>query len=141
MGDLLARRPDFDVTACCWHKHGWEAAGEWSVQDATKVSRAKAIARFSLGECEWTAVGAWKRYIRGLTDQEIYEWWVEYYDWCDDDRGGGWETHPDKRPDDWTEPDPYHEERPYWQFCPRDHPDAHPVWICGLRELGAPANV
>lgn len=138
--DSKADQRDFDVSSCCWHKHGWESAGEWSVQDATKVSRAEAMSRFARGECQWRDVGAWKRYLRPLDDQEVYEWWVEHDDWRDDDRGGGWEKHPDKRPEGWVEPDPYYEERPYWHFCLPDHADAHPAWICGLREDGAPTD-
>lgn len=130
---------DFHIEGCCWHAHGWEcAANEYTVQDATKVSRAEAMARFAHGECLWVEVGAWKRYIRPLDPQEVYEWWVERDDWMYGERGGGWETHPDERPADWQEPAPYYEDRPYWQFCAADHPAAHPVWICGLRADGAP---
>lgn len=134
--------PEFYIDACCWHAHGWEsAANEYTVQDAAKYTRAQARQRFSHGECMWTETGVWKRYIRPLDSQEVYEWWIEHDDWMEDERGGGWDNHPDVRPDEWAEPDPYHEERPYWQFCSRTHPDAHPVWICGLRADGAPKGV
>lgn len=128
----------FYVESCCWHADGWECATEFSVQDATKVTRAEACARFArdVGEL-WIDVGVWKRYIRPLDRQELYEWWVERNDWRDDESGGGWDAHPDLAPDDWTPPE-WDEEMPSWQFCAANHPDAHPAWICGLRADGPP---
>jgi len=121
----------------CWSAHGWEMASEFSVQ-AGDIPRATAISIFARTDgCSFTEVGAWKRHIRALSRQELYEWWVEANEWRDDETGGGWEAHPDAAPDDWEAPK-YDESMPTWEFCKRDHPEAEAVWIVGLRRDGGP---
>lgn len=126
----------------CWSSEGWEAAAEWSVQDATKVTRAQAHAA-ATPDFDWTEVGVWKRYIRTFTRQERYEWWVE----SRTDEGwegvpeGGVPGRPDVPPDNWDEKVVmYDEDAPQWEFVHRSHPEAWPVWVVGELRLGAPHN-
>lgn len=127
MTDLAVRPNPFDEIWPCWHAGGWELASEWSVQDATRVTRAKARAAAAYDHY-WVEIGVWKRYIRVLTMQERWEWWVEGTD-------EGWDGHPEVVPSGWYTDD---EDCPTWEFVHRSHPEAWPVWIVGLAENGAP---
>lgn len=113
-----------------WHaSYDWDCASESSVRDARTVTRGKARADFAHCECSIVEAGAWKRYARGLDHQEKYEWWVE-------SQYGGWDEHPDTPPEGWE--GWMDEDVPAWIFCPREHPDAIPVWVCGFLVDGPP---
>jgi hypothetical protein len=118
-----ALRNPFDEVWPCWHPEGWECAAEWSMHDASRVSRGEARAA-AAGDLGWTGSRVWKRYIRVLDRDDHWEWWVESR------ADGGWEEHPDTPPDDW-EPDRFDESMPAWEFVHRSHPEAWPVWVVG----------
>ena len=117
-----------------WHPHGWENAVEGSVRDARRCTRAQAAQFFAAGSCEsFIDVRVWKRYAVPISHQEIW-----------DDEGEdlwSWSLHekyapdvdeapcPDEPPEGWT-PHDYH---PVWRFVHRSHPDAVPIWVCGLK--------
>lgn len=140
----------------CWHEDGWECAGEWSMQDATKVTRGKAHAKAAREIGLWADVAVWKRYIRILTRQESFEYsamervidrWIDNHEpplRLNDDLKyvlpDGTICEPPKSlevvPDDWR-PD---EDDPVWEFVHRSHPDAMPYWVVGERGSKPPPN-
>lgn len=113
----------------------------WAVRDARTVSRDKARADFARWNGEpWIEARVWKRYLRPLSRQEKYEWWVESR------TDEGWEGlpadgHPAVAPENWNEDlVTYDEDAPQWQFVHRSHPEAIPVLICGWRNDAPPHN-
>ena len=123
------------VDSYCWHPDGWEAAGEFTVHDARKTTRGKAAAMFArefYGDI--TAVRVWKRYVRQWTRQDVWDY--EGRDQWEQRNELDYDAGPEEPPANW-QPD---EESPVWEFVRRDHPDAVPVWICGVKGDRAPQN-
>ncbi|MEJ7783390.1 MAG: hypothetical protein WKF96_01215 [Solirubrobacteraceae bacterium] len=109
-----------DVDTYCWSAHGWECAGEGSVADARRESRGKAAAFFAREVGDIRDVCAWKRYVRPFTLAECWEWYC-------DERG--------ERDERLSVPNGWYpgEGTPVWEFVRPDHPEAIPVWICGIK--------
>ena len=132
----------FDPEWCCWAASGWEDALEGSVRDARRVTRAKAHTFFTNESGEpWAEIRVWKRYIRPLSRDDLYFWWVE------NRTEDGWEAHdarglaPDEVPADWDQTVvKYDESCPSWEFVHRSHPEAIPVWVCGFKVDDPPHN-
>jgi hypothetical protein len=156
-----------DVNSYCWHEDGWEAAGEWSVQDARHTTRGQAAARFASGDYfgDIRMVRAWKRYVRPLTRQDAWDYSGADREvdrlMCREGIDVKWQEDRKGQPDEWVyvkadtgervpkplvpreppadwQPDP--EGDPVWEFVHRSHPDAIPVWICAERGSSVPDN-
>lgn len=128
---------DIDIWPC-WHQEGWESAAEWSVRDARVVTRAKAHYA-ATWDYQWTEIGVWKRYLRPLDRQEMWESYCDDCLWLEPDPGGedGAERKmPEHPPGFWVAP----EGVPVWRFVKRDEPGAIPVWIVGETALGPPVK-
>lgn len=154
-----------DVEWYCWSPHGWESAGEGSVRDASKTTRGQAAAFFAREIGDLRDVRVWKRYVRPLTRQDVWDDYGQdrYADRLMDEQGiepvavhdvdtgavVDWayanadtgqpveEPHiPTEPPVDW-QPDEYD---PTWMFVHRSHPDAIPVWVCGCKGDEPPTN-
>jgi hypothetical protein len=147
------RRPDApcapNVDWYCWATGSWEDAAEGSVRDARTCTRGQAAAAFSRETTGYLPeVRVWKRYVRPLTRQDVWDGpgkdrWVDRREAGliskralagkpDDPIPSLGELHneaPDEPPTDW-DPDDYD---PVWEFVHRSHPDAIPVWICGFK--------
>ena len=121
----------FDPEWCCWAADGWGNAGEGSVRDARRFTRAQAQSFFAREASEgWVGVRVWKRYLRPCSRQEQWEWHVE--------TNSGWDDEPETPPESF---DPtWHEDNPSWTFVHRSHPEAVPVWICGFKGDRPPHN-
>lgn len=113
---LNPNAPCMQLDGAIWHPDGHEFAVYESVQDASEVTRYRAASRFAAETCNpvW-AVRVARRWIEVYTRAEAWE-----VRWASDDDPGA------PLPDGWW-PD---EEDPSWRFVHRDHPRAHPVYVC-----------
>lgn len=133
----MSAMTEFSLDWCCWAADGWEnAACEGTVRDATTTTRGQAAAAVARETGEpLTNVRVWKRYIRPLSRQEIWDYygrerWAYRHDLDLDDEG------PESPPDDW-QPDEYD---PSWVFVHRSHPEALAAWIVGWKGDDPPEN-
>lgn len=107
---------DIDIFPC-WHADGWECAAEWSMRDARVVTRAEALGTVGDEVGVWTDARAWKRYIRPFSVEEQWAEARRLFDYPEEGPPAGWHGQEDV---------------PCWEFVPRSHPDALPVWVCGI---------
>lgn len=139
----------------CWAASGWEDAGEGSVCDARTTTRGQAAAFFARAFGSITDVRVWKRYVLRFTRQDVWDGpgkdrWVDRRE-AEIMAARALEGRPGEDipplgdlfkeasaepPTDW-EPDCYD---PVWQFVHGSHPDAVPVWICGIKGDTPPAD-
>jgi hypothetical protein len=125
-----------DVDSYCWANGGWEDAAWGSVQDArtTSTTRGQAAMVFARETGHFPDVRVWKRYVRPLT--RIDAWEDSGQDRWEQDHGLGHMEGPENPPDLY-EPT---EATPVWEIVHRTHPEAIPVWICGVKGDNPPES-